>query len=106
VQIRHFAADGLTRSVPPGSDAALPVLEAGTEGGEPAARRAGPADPESAKFYEADGIHLKVGKTTGPTKVGFDLPRGAGNTAAKKRKAIIPDPRNDETSPWLRRTAR
>jgi hypothetical protein len=57
---------------------------------------AGPADPGSAKFYEADGLHLKVGKTTGPTKVGFDLPRGAGNTNAKKRKAIIPDPRNDE----------
>jgi heme peroxidase len=57
---------------------------------------AGPTDPGSAKFYEADGIHLKVGKTTGPTKVGFDLPRGAGNTVAKKRKAIIPDPRNDE----------
>jgi hypothetical protein len=57
---------------------------------------AGPADAGSAKFYEADGLHLKVGKTTGPTKVGFDLPRGAGNTVAKKRRAIIPDPRNDE----------
>ena len=61
---------------------------------------AGPLDPESAKFYEADGIHLKVGKTDAiggiPSKVGFDLPRGAGSTAAEKRKAIIPDPRNDE----------
>jgi hypothetical protein len=57
---------------------------------------AGPQDPESAKFYEADGLHLKVGKSTGPVKNGFDLPRGAGNTDAKKRKAIIPDPRNDE----------
>jgi hypothetical protein len=28
--------------------------------------------------------------------VGFDLPRGAGKTAAQKRKAVIPDPRNDE----------
>ena len=37
---------------------------------------AGPGDPASAKFYEADGIHLKVGKTVGPTKVGFDLPQG------------------------------
>ena len=55
-----------------------------------------PGDPESAKFYEADGLHLKMGKTTGPAKNGFDLPRGAGNTDAKKRKAIIPDPRNDE----------
>jgi Animal haem peroxidase len=57
---------------------------------------AGPQDPESAKFYAADGLHLKMGKTVGPAKNGFDLPRGAGNTVAKKRKAIIPDPRNDE----------
>jgi hypothetical protein len=57
---------------------------------------AGPQDPGSAKFYAADGLHLKTGKTVGPTKNGFDLPRGAGNTVAKKRKAIIPDPRNDE----------
>jgi Animal haem peroxidase len=60
----------------------------------------GPQDPESAKFYEADGLHLKMGKTKAaegiPAKDGFDLPRGAGNTNAKKRKAIIPDPRNDE----------
>jgi hypothetical protein len=52
---------------------------------------AGPGDPESAQFYEADGIHLKVGKSIQPTKVGFDLPREQG-----KRKAVIPDPRNDE----------
>ena len=57
---------------------------------------AGPQDPGSAKFYEADGLHLKKGKSIFPTKNGFDLPRGAGNTVAKKRKAIIPDPRNDE----------
>ena len=61
---------------------------------------AGPGDPESAKFYEADGLHLKMGKTVAadgiPAKDGFDLPRGAGSTAAAKRKAIIPDPRNDE----------
>jgi hypothetical protein len=57
---------------------------------------AGPLDPESAKFYEADGLHLKMGKTTGPVKNGFDLPRGAGTSAAQKKKAIIPDPRNDE----------
>jgi Animal haem peroxidase len=60
---------------------------------------AGPSDPESAKFYK-DDRHLKVGKTSAdggePARNGFDLPRGAGNTAAKKRKAIIPDPRNDE----------
>ncbi len=61
---------------------------------------AGPQDPESAKFYEADGMHLKVGKTVAadgiPAKTGFDLPRGAGSSAKAKRKAIIPDPRNDE----------
>jgi hypothetical protein len=60
----------------------------------------GPADPESAKFYEPDGLHLKMGKTLGfeglPAKDGFDLPRGSGSTAAEKRKAIIPDHRNDE----------
>ncbi|HEY1276567.1 MAG TPA: heme peroxidase family protein [Thermoleophilaceae bacterium] len=61
---------------------------------------AGPADPGSAKFYEADGLHLKMGKTIAaegvPAKQGHDLPRGEGNTQAKKRKAVIPEPRNDE----------
>src|SRR5215207_9754994 len=61
---------------------------------------AGPQDPDSAKFYAADGLHLKMGKTvavgTDAAMDGFDLPRGAGSTAAAKRKAIIPDPRNDE----------
>ncbi len=61
---------------------------------------AGPTDPESAKFYEADGIHLKMGKTRAFEGIagmeGFDLPRGEGTTPAAKRKAIIPDPRNDE----------
>jgi hypothetical protein len=60
---------------------------------------AGPSDPESAKFYK-DDRHLKMGETLAeagiPKKVGFDLPRGDGSTAAKKRKAIVPDPRNDE----------
>jgi hypothetical protein len=62
---------------------------------------AGPDDPGSEKFYEADGIHLRMGKTVGvdfvPTPMdGFDLPRGAGTTTKAKRTAIIPDPRNDE----------
>jgi Animal haem peroxidase len=57
---------------------------------------AGPQDPESAKFYEADGLHLKMGESTGAANDGFDLPRGEGNTIPKQRKAIIPDPRNDE----------
>jgi hypothetical protein len=60
----------------------------------------GPQDPDSAKFYESDGLHLKMGKTRAdlgiPAKNGFDLPRGAGNTQAKKRRAIVPDLRNDE----------
>jgi hypothetical protein len=70
---------------------------------------AGPDDPESAKFYEADGIHLKMGKTKAvagragdpsggriAAMEGFDLPRGEGSSAAEKRQAVIPDPRNDE----------
>jgi heme peroxidase len=61
---------------------------------------AGPADPGSAQFYEADGIHLRTGKSKAadgfPGTDGADLPRGAGTTNAQKRTAIIPDPRNDE----------
>jgi hypothetical protein len=61
----------------------------------------GPGDPESAKFYEADGLHLKMGRTVAaegdPAMDGFDLPRrGSGSTAKKRREALIPDPRNDE----------
>src|SRR3954471_24335045 len=61
---------------------------------------AGPSDPQSAQFYEADGVHLKMGKTVAAggigAKDGFDLPRGVGSGAAQKRKAVIPDKRNDE----------
>ena len=59
----------------------------------------GPNDPASEKFYEADKVHLKMGSTVAagpPAMQGFDLPRGAGSTVEEKRKAIIPDPRNDE----------
>jgi len=61
---------------------------------------AGPSNTESAKFYEADGMHLKVGATIPADNVkakpGHDLPRvGTGNLAASQ-KALIPDPRNDE----------
>jgi hypothetical protein len=60
----------------------------------------GPADPDSAKFYEDDGLHLKTGDTVRAgadrEKVAHDLPRiGTGNVV-KKRTALIPDPRNDE----------
>jgi hypothetical protein len=61
---------------------------------------AGPGDPGSAQFYEPDGVHLKTGRSKAAggfaAMDGFDLPRGAGNTTAQKRTAIIPDPRNDE----------
>jgi hypothetical protein len=60
---------------------------------------AGPGDPESAKFY-SDGVHLKVGDTDAagdPALPTFDLPRaGTGANAVARRKALIPDPRNDE----------
>jgi Animal haem peroxidase len=61
---------------------------------------AGPLDPGSAKFYEPDGLHLKLGRTVAiggdAARDGFDLPRGAGTTNKAKRKAVIPDHRNDE----------
>jgi Animal haem peroxidase len=60
---------------------------------------AGPLDPGSAKFYKPDKLRLKTGKTVAagdPAMNGFDLPRGEGTTNAKKRKAVIPDFRNDE----------
>ena len=61
---------------------------------------AGPSNPRSAKFYR-DDRHLKMGKTarvgSDASRTGFDLPRaGTGATEAAKRKAVIPDPRNDE----------
>jgi len=61
---------------------------------------AGPNDPASARFYESDGMHLKMGRTLASdgnaARQGFDLPRGEGSTQKAKRRAIIPDPRNDE----------
>lgn len=61
---------------------------------------AGPSDPESAKFFEADGLHLKTGTTIRAEGVKpaprHDLPRvGTGGLSAAQ-KALIPDPRNDE----------
>jgi hypothetical protein len=61
---------------------------------------AGPNDPASARFFEPDGMHLRMGKTVATdgnaARQGFDLPRGEGSTNKAKRRAIIPDPRNDE----------
>ena len=61
----------------------------------------GPGDAGSAKFFEADGLHLRTGTTiaTPPdgAKVGHDLPRvGTGPTKRAKRVALIADERNDE----------
>jgi len=60
---------------------------------------AGPQDPVSARFY-ADEVHLKTGRTDAigedEARQGFDLPRRSGSTAAARRRALIPDPRNDE----------
>lgn len=61
---------------------------------------AGPTDPESAAFYEDDGVHLKIGTTIqdGEDRAhpGHDLPRVGKGPAEARRKALIPDPRNDE----------
>ena len=61
----------------------------------------GPGDAGSAKFYAADGLHLKTGTTIADipagAKVGHDLPRvGTGAGKKAKRVALIADPRNDE----------
>jgi hypothetical protein len=55
----------------------------------------GPQDPGSAQFY-SDDRHLKVGSADGAPSQGFDLPRRATGDAANRRKAVIPDKRNDE----------
>jgi hypothetical protein len=58
---------------------------------------AGPDDPGSEKFYEADGRRLKMGRTSGlggpplQGRDGFDLPRHPD-----RKHATIPDLRNDE----------
>jgi hypothetical protein len=60
---------------------------------------AGPANARSARFYR-DDRHLKVGTTVrvdpDVARAGFDLPRGSGATKSDKRKAVIPEARNDE----------
>jgi hypothetical protein len=60
---------------------------------------AGPSNAGSAKFYK-DATHLKTGTTIAVgadgAKPGFDLARVGTGNAANRRKALIPDPRNDE----------
>lgn len=61
---------------------------------------AGPLDPVSAVFYESDLVRLRIGRTTriggDRARVGFDLPRVGSGTLAERRKAQVPDRRNDE----------
>ena len=61
---------------------------------------AGPLDPVSSEFYAADKARLKVGRTTkiggDIARVGFDVPRVGTGSAAERRRAKIPDLRNDE----------
>jgi hypothetical protein len=58
---------------------------------------------ETKKIYEADGVHLRIGLTSGLGEPGLepetvalpnDLPRG--DNAERPREATIGDPRNDE----------
>lgn len=61
---------------------------------------AGPHDESSRDFYR-DESHLKIGRTTRSgtdvARLGFDVPRaGVGATADDRRRALIPDRRNDE----------
>ncbi|GAB3430618.1 peroxidase family protein [Actinophytocola sediminis] len=69
----------------------------------------GPADREDRKFYNEDGVTLKLGRTTAAAIPpndqgvsveldGFDLPRvgGTEGTLADRRLPLIPDARNDE----------
>ena len=61
---------------------------------------AGPADEGSARFYESDGLHLRTGDTiragADREKAGHDLPRVGTGSARQRRRALIPDKRNDE----------
>ena len=67
----------------------------------------GPDDRHDRAFYAADGVQLKVGRTSATTfpdnrvnvaLEGFDLPRvgGSAGTHADRRQPLIPDARNDE----------
>jgi hypothetical protein len=75
---------------------------------------AGPTDPGSAKFYVADGLHLKMGKTATvdgiAAKEGFDLPRGAGTTAkvlldCRNRRNVVTAPCGAAAQPPTSETA-
>ena len=57
---------------------------------------AGPSDPASEKFYEADKIHLKMGTAMAaggtPAMPGYDLPRGLGGTVEREAQGDHPGP--------------
>ncbi len=60
---------------------------------------AGPGDDSSERFYKPDGLHLKVGRSSsfnGPGLPDRDLPRVGTGGRARRRRALIADPRNDE----------
>ena len=78
---------------------------------------AGPGNPASAKFYEADGLHLKIGTTiaigSDAAKKGHDLPRvGTGDSgeaqgadpgpAQRREPDRRPDPRRDDPTSTTR----
>ena len=61
----------------------------------------GPGNPGSAKFYEADGLHLQDrDDDPGGGRDGQAAPRPAARRHGRRwrpaQKALIPDPRNDE----------
>ncbi|MFE0454027.1 heme peroxidase family protein [Streptomyces sp. NPDC058914] len=66
----------------------------------------GPDHRFDRRYYEDDGLRLKTGTTqgvpgdgsvAGRPLAGFDLPRvGTGSLRSERRRALVPDPRNDE----------
>jgi hypothetical protein len=58
---------------------------------------AGPSGELSHRFYQADGVRLKVGRSLEDDPGdGFDLPRVGRGSPSAARTAAIPDLRNDE----------
>ncbi len=61
---------------------------------------AGPLDEASEGFYEDDLVHLRTGTSerlgSDPEVPGGDLPRSAGRSLRARRRANVPDARNDE----------
>ena len=64
---------------------------------------AGPQDPESAKFYEADGVHLKIGRTVA---VGGEQSDGRLRPAARRRQKRRRETQGRDPRPAQRREPR